>query len=157
MPSIVTDTLKQFESQYPLVIDFDLRWGEMDAFNHINNVAYFRYFECARIAYFEQTQIMSDMRKQKIGPILAETQCQYRRPLTYPDRIKVGALIDELHPYGFIQRYAIYSTEQDAIATQGYGRIVLLDYNTQQKVAVSDALIEALNRFQQDQAPLRRQ
>ena len=146
----MTETLNQFQRQYPLIIDFDLRWGEMDAFNHINNVAYFRYFECARIAYFEQTQIMSDMRKQMIGPILAETQCQYRRPLTYPDRIKVGAVIDELHSYGFMQRYAIYSTEQDTIATQGYGRIVLLDYKTQQKVAVSDALIEDLNHFQKD-------
>ena len=146
----MTETLYQFQRQYPLIIDFDLRWGEMDAFNHINNVAYFRYFECARIAYFEQTQIMSDMRKQKIGPILAETQCQYRRPLTYPDRIKVGAVIDELHSHGFMQRYAVYSSEQDAIATQGYGRIVLLDYKTQQKVAVSDALIEDLNHFQKD-------
>lgn len=152
----MSDTLIQFQRKYPLIIDFDLRWGEMDAFNHINNVAYFRYFECARIAYFEKTQIMAQMQQQKIGPILAQTECQYRRPLTYPDRIKVGAVIDELQSHGFIQRYAIYSTEQDAIATLGSGRIVLIDYKSQQKVALSDALIKDLNQFQKELEPLSR-
>ncbi|MHA7878687.1 MAG: acyl-CoA thioesterase [Saccharospirillum sp.] len=150
----MSDTLERFQRHYPLIIEFDLRWGEMDAFNHINNVAYFRYFECARIAYFERTQIMVEMRQKKIGPILAETQCQYRRPLTYPDRILVGAVIDELHSYGFRQSYGIYSTGQDTIATTGSGRIVLLDYKTQQKVPVSEPLVDEVNRFQDGLQPL---
>jgi acyl-CoA thioester hydrolase len=37
---------------YPVVIEIPIAWGEMDAFQHVNNIFYFRYFESARIAYF---------------------------------------------------------------------------------------------------------
>ncbi|MCZ6911333.1 MAG: acyl-CoA thioesterase, partial [Proteobacteria bacterium] len=36
---------------YPVVIELPVVWGEMDAFDHVNNIIYFRYFESARIAY----------------------------------------------------------------------------------------------------------
>ena len=37
---------------YPVTIEFPIAWGDMDAFQHVNNVMYLRYFESARIAYF---------------------------------------------------------------------------------------------------------
>lgn len=144
----MSDTQKAFERDYPVIIDLPLQWGEMDAFNHINNVVYFRYFESARIAYFDRAGLMDTMKAARIGPILASTECQYRRPLTYPDTIRVGARIDEIQPYGFMQHYAIYSTSQDVVTTEGSGRIVLLDYNTQKKVAPDDALLEALRKLE---------
>lgn len=36
---------EQLLHQYPVVHDMDLRWGDMDAFQHLNNVMYFRYYE----------------------------------------------------------------------------------------------------------------
>ena len=33
---------------FPVVAHLPLHWGEMDAFGHLNNVVYFRYFETAR-------------------------------------------------------------------------------------------------------------
>lgn len=39
---------------FPVVIELPVVWGEMDAFAHVNNVVYFRYFESARIAYLER-------------------------------------------------------------------------------------------------------
>jgi acyl-CoA thioester hydrolase len=38
----------------PVIIEIPVAWGEMDALRHVNNIAYFRYFESARIAYFER-------------------------------------------------------------------------------------------------------
>jgi len=38
----------------PVVIETPVAWGQMDAFRHLNNTAYFRFFESARIAYFEK-------------------------------------------------------------------------------------------------------
>ncbi len=39
---------------YPVVVEWDVAWGDMDAYGHVNNVVYFRYFEQARIAYLER-------------------------------------------------------------------------------------------------------
>ena len=58
---------------YPVVIELPVVWGEMDAFSHVNNIIYFRYFESARLAYVEQTGLLEYMDKTGIGPILAHT------------------------------------------------------------------------------------
>lgn len=36
---------------WPSVVSIPVAWGEMDALGHVNNVAYFRYFETARVAF----------------------------------------------------------------------------------------------------------
>ena len=42
----------------PLVIEVPVLWGEMDALQHVNNIVYFRYFENARMAYFEKLRAL---------------------------------------------------------------------------------------------------
>jgi len=66
-------------------IQITVAWGEMDAFQHVNNVVYFKYFESARINYFEETGINAHMQTTGVGPILGNTQCRFKAPLTYPD------------------------------------------------------------------------
>ena len=42
-------------TNFPVVVDIPVRWADMDPFQHVNNTVYFRYFEIARISYFERT------------------------------------------------------------------------------------------------------
>jgi acyl-CoA thioester hydrolase len=41
--------MKNLTRKYPVVLTQDVIWGDLDAFGHINNTVYFRYFEDARI------------------------------------------------------------------------------------------------------------
>ncbi len=75
---------------FSVIVEFPVAWGEMDALSHVNNVAYFRYFENARIAYFDRIKIWELMEKTGMGPILASTQCWFRFPLTYPEQGGLG-------------------------------------------------------------------
>lgn len=59
-----------------------MRWGEMDALGHMNNVSYFRYFEQARISWFDSLEI--DYRPGREGPILGTMTCKYLKPAVYP-------------------------------------------------------------------------
>ena len=47
------------ESEFHTVFDMSMpiRWGDMDAFGHVNNTVYFRYMEQVRISWFEQLGI----------------------------------------------------------------------------------------------------
>ena len=78
---------------YPVVIVTPVAWGEMDSLQHVNNIIYFRYFESARMAYFNQLDIWSYMNETGIGPILASTECRFRIPLTYPDTVSIGTRV----------------------------------------------------------------
>lgn len=45
---------------FPVRVGIPVAWGEMDAFGHVNNVVYFRYFESARIAFFGADGFLMD-------------------------------------------------------------------------------------------------
>jgi acyl-CoA thioester hydrolase len=125
---------------FPVVITFPIAWGEMDAFQHVNNSVYFRYFESARIAYFERLEFMEHMQATGVGPILASTQCRFRIPLTYPDTVRVGVKITDIAEDRFVMRYAVVSQRLQKLAAEGEGVIVSFNYRESQKAPLPEVI-----------------
>jgi len=125
--------MKQLLEDYPVVIEIPVAWGEMDAFQHVNNVVYFRYLESARIAYFQELGLMEVMERTGIGPILASVQCRFKIPLTYPDTVSVGIRISEMGKDRFTMEYVVVSQRLERIAAVGEGVIVSFDYRKGEK------------------------
>lgn len=135
---------------YPVTIDIPMAWGEMDAFQHLNNVVYFRYFESVRIAYFGAIEIMGVMETTGVGPILAETRCRFRIPLTFPDTLSVGARVSALAPEGFMMQYVVASQRHEKIAAEGDGRIVTIDYAGGGKAPLPDMVRDRIQALEGD-------
>lgn len=134
-------------SGLPLVIEIDVAWGDMDAMAHVNNTVYFRYFESARISYFERVGFLEEMERSGVGPILASTRCRFRIPLTYPDRVYVGTGARDLEEDRFLMTYRIVSQSANAVAAEGDGLIVSYDYRNRRKASLPPEVrkrIEAL-------------
>jgi acyl-CoA thioester hydrolase len=140
---------------YPVRIEIPVAWGEMDAFQHLNNVVYFRYFESARIAYFEAIEMMAVMEATGVGPILAETRCRYRIPLTYPDTVAVGVRVTDLALKGFMMHYAVASRRHGKLAAEGDGRIVTIDYTGGGKAPLPEAVRERILALEGDRLAAR--
>lgn len=122
-------SFEELLKDYPVVMDIDVAWGDMDSFNHVNNIIYFRYFESVRIRYFERSGMMEAMESSGIGPILASTKCRYKAAVTYPDRIRVGARVTELSSDRCTMITALASEKLGCIAAEGESVIVSYDYN----------------------------
>lgn len=133
---------------YPVILPIDVAWGEMDAFQHVNNVAYFRYFESGRVKYMDATGAMADMEQTGIGPILHSIGCRFRFPLTYPDRIRVGVRVTELSADRFVIHHRVVSDRHGRVAAEGDGVVVMFDYRRNQKAAVPDFLRAAIDRLE---------
>lgn len=125
---------------YPVVVEIPVAWGEMDAFGHVNNIVYFRYFETARIAYFEKLNVPEFLGRDPVGPILAETTCRFRAALSYPDAVSVGARVTSVGEDRFVMRYAVFSRRLGRLAAEGEGVMVCYDYRQNRKAAVPEAL-----------------
>ena len=123
---------------YPVVIEIPVAWGDMDTNQHVNNVVYFRYFESARIAYFEKTDIFDQLARTGIGRILAATSCGFKMPLKYPDRVLVGAKVSSLGEDRFTMGYRVVSVKHRKVAAEGDGVIVTFDYRENKKVRIPD-------------------
>jgi acyl-CoA thioester hydrolase len=134
----------EFLGEYPVTVEIPVAWGEMDSFSHVNNIVYFRYFESARIACFDRIGYPDLMHNSGSGPILASTECRFRIPLTYPDMLIAGTVIEDIGQHHFLMGYAVFSRNHDAIAATGSGRIVSYDYQRQKKAPIPDAIRNGL-------------
>ena len=141
-------TLEQFSNDFPVVLPIRVAWGEMDAFQHVNNVSYIRYFESARIAYMEAMKMEANIKKSPVGPILGDIYCRYRRPVVYPDTLHIGTKISEIQDFGFIMEYQAYSEKQQTVTTLGHCKIVMIDYRSGDKVAVEGDMLEKILKLQ---------
>ena len=70
-----------FEMQIPI------RWGDMDAMNHVNNTSYFRYLETCRIDWMRSMGCQPDPLGE--GPVIVNAFCNFYRQLEYPGDVLI--------------------------------------------------------------------
>jgi acyl-CoA thioester hydrolase len=146
IPKIKTmiDALKSFKS----IIEISVAWGEMDAANHVNNTVYLRYGESSRIAYLQACGFDFDLNGQ--GVILAEINCKYKFPLTFPDTVFVGtrAILDSMDDFGFWTEQIIYSKKYDRISAVLQAKLIHYDFQALKKVALSEDKKQQITGFE---------
>jgi acyl-CoA thioester hydrolase len=141
--------------QYPVSISFPVRWGEMDAFQHVNNVAYVRWAESGRVAYFERLRIMETQREAGVGPILAKLSIDYRRPVTYPDVVRVETTVKRIGNTSFVMANRIRTEGQGVEVATTEEIIVLFDYRAGKPTALTERLRATIHEVEAGRAPAR--
>lgn len=125
---------------FPVIVQFPVAWGEMDALGHVNNTVYFRYFESARVAYLTKINFIDPAANNGIGSILASTQCDFRKALAYPDTVSIGARVIEIGGDRFTMEYRLVSHRLQKIAAEGKGIIVSYNYHEKRKTDLPEAI-----------------
>lgn len=138
-----------FLAKHPIVTEIPVAWGEMDALQHVNNVVYFRYFETARIDFFNRLFPLNTLYQSGIGPVISENQARYKRPVTFPDTLLVSVNISDLHSDRFTMHYQVFSKQQQAVTTLGSSVAVMFNFNTGQKAKLPPELHAILNQHEQ--------
>lgn len=123
-------------TDFPIIIRQPVAWGDMDAYLHVNNVMYFRYFESSRIEYFRRVKFSRQRETTRdIGPILAHTSCNFILSLVYPDTVEVGVRIAKIGTTSFTMEHAIISPKLGLVAT-GEAVVVCFDFIKNHKIPV---------------------
>ncbi len=139
---------------YPITIEIPIAWGEMDSFRHVNNVVYIRYMESARVAYCEQLGYMKFMEESGMGPILKKVQCKFKIPLTYPDRVTVGARVVHIEEDRFTMEHIIVSHQYGKVAASGDGVLVNYNYIEGTKAPIPEEIRRAMAKLEKWQSPV---
>jgi acyl-CoA thioester hydrolase len=118
-------------------VEIPIAWGDMDSFKHVNNTKVFKYFETARIKYFEEAGFIETMEKDSIGPILASTSAKFIKPLFYPDTVTAGTRVTSIEPTQFVMEYIVESKSK-GIAALGEAKMVVYDYKSSKRTTIPD-------------------
>jgi acyl-CoA thioester hydrolase len=133
-------TRDELLSGFPVVVEQAVVWGDMDAYRHVNNVVYFRYFENARLEYFRRLGWPELEEATGVGPILAATRARFRKALTYPDAIAIAARVPTLGEDRFTLEHRIVSRRLGAVVTEGEGTVVAFHHGRREKAALPGEL-----------------
>ena len=126
--------------EFAFQLEMDVEWGDMDALQHVNNVEYFKYFQKARIAYFEKNNSDNLFTESRISTILASTQCKFIYPLKYPDTIVIGARVDSIANDYFTMKYAVISNNNQRLVAIGDAKVVMFDYEKNKKASIPEVI-----------------
>jgi len=123
-----------------------VRWGDMDAMGHVNNIVYFQYLESARIGYFERLMGWSerDQVGERQGPVVVSQTFNYRRQVYYPAELDVGVRCREIRNRSFVLEYGLFRNGTDELIGDGTSVAVWLDYGTSKTLPIPQILREAV-------------
>ena len=141
------DSKRQVESlleAYPVSIAIPVQWGDQDAFGHVNNTIYFRWFESARIAYFMKMGLPAFQTEDRIGSILAASSCDYRQSITFPDTVHVGIRVTRIGRTSIGFSHRIVSESLGGLAAEGTSTAVVFDYDARRPHPVSESMRQTI-------------
>jgi acyl-CoA thioester hydrolase len=123
-----------------------VRFGDLDAMRHLNNVVFLRYFETARIAYLREIVPSHDPahpEQDAFGLIFAECHINYRSPVLFDEEVAIRCSIGNVKRSSF--RVEFEMRVGSRLVAEGYGVLVGFDYTEQAAAQLPDELRETLD------------
>lgn len=116
-----------------------IRWGDMDAFGHVNNTVFFRFMEQARIEWMESCGIPMEGGGQ--GPVIVNAHCNFLRQLKYPGEVEVRTFAGPPGRSSFETIVEIRRTDEpDVLVADGGAKVVWVDYAMEKSVPLPESL-----------------
>jgi acyl-CoA thioester hydrolase len=113
-----------------------IRWGDMDAFGHVNNTVYFRYMEQVRISWFEQIGIAGGNGEGQ-GPVVVNASMEFLKQLHYPGDVIGRLSVGQPGRSSFDTRFELVrSDDPDTLYARGAAKIVWIDYAAGKSVPI---------------------
>jgi acyl-CoA thioester hydrolase len=122
----------------------ELRFRDLDAVGHVNNVVYLTYMESARIEWWANVTGRTRTDFKNIGMILARTEIDYRAPASYGDRLEVGVRCASLRRSSFVLEFRVAEPEGGRVFADARKVLVHYDYEARRSVPLPPELREKL-------------
>lgn len=122
------------------------RWADNDVYGHVNNVAYYTFFDSAANAFLIGEGGLDIHGGDVIG-LVVESACQYHAPVAYPSPLTAMVRVDRLGTRAVTYGIAVFADdgdERDQAVAHGHFVHVFVDRTTRRPVAMPERLRAAL-------------
>lgn len=128
-----------------------VRWGDRDILGHVNNVVWARWLEDGRGQLFAAAGITGfaagEDPRPAVGPVLARIEIDYRRPVFFPDTIRVRTRVSTVGRTSFGLDQELWSDAQGSAIGAARAVVVMVDYGSGTPIPLDPAVragLEAL-------------
>ena len=140
--------------------DYPMRWSDMDAYGHVNNVQYLRFFEDARIEAFGAHRAGEDGESMlDTGILVARHEIEYLKPLTWrPEPVHIDLWITTLKGAMIEVGYEVYDAPVDGPRVRyalAESTLVIYDLAAQRPRRLTDSDIARLEGLRGEPVPFK--
>jgi acyl-CoA thioester hydrolase len=130
------------------------RWMDNDHYGHVNNVAYYSFFDTA-VNGFLMDETGIDIRTLPAIGVVAESGCRFLSGASFPDTIYAGLAVERLGTTSVAYRLALFRGADDQPCAVGKFVHVYVDEGTRRPVPIPAVIRAVLERLHSDrpQAP----
>lgn len=127
-------TVPEFRFFHPI----EVRYADIDAQRHVNNVAFFSFMESARARYMQQLGLWDGTDFLSIGIIVAEASCTFKAPAAYGRPLRIGVRTARLGTKSLELHYTIEDTDTGQEMAAGRTIQVAYDYHSNQTILIPE-------------------
>ncbi|EXI90240.1 MAG: acyl-CoA thioester hydrolase, YbgC/YbaW family [Candidatus Accumulibacter regalis] len=113
-----------------------IRWGDMDAYGHVNNTVYFRYMEQCRVEYLETLGFK--VLPRGTAPVIINAACTFLVPLNYPGMLEVRMFCGHPGRSSVQTHYEIRLQDNETLYATGDAKIVWMDVASGKSAPIPD-------------------
>lgn len=128
---------------YPFVFTQTVAWGDIDAFNHLNNVKYYEYSQSARIDFMQAFDLFG----QDTHTVIVSTACDFLASVFFGDTLSIGVRVKKIGTTSLTQEYAFYSNNEQKIVAKASSVMVQISTKTGDKQPWHDNQIQTLEKL----------
>ena len=116
-----------------------IRWGDMDAMNHVNNTIYFRYMETVRLEWLFRFGPMPDADGN--GPVIVNAFCNFIKQLEFPGDVLAKHYVANPGKSSFEAYVTLERTDEPGVLyATGGAKTVWVNYRQERSVALPVAV-----------------
>lgn len=132
-------------ADYKHFLPLQTRWADNDIYGHVNNVAYYGYFDTIVNEYLISTGAL-DIHEGAIIGLVVETGCKYFAPVAFPDELEGALRVAHIGNSSVRYELAIFKRGENVPAAEGHFVHVYVDRETRRSTPLPDVFREALDK-----------
>lgn len=134
---------RHLRSDYGHFHAISTRWHDNDIYGHVNNVAYYNYFDSAINTYLIQ-QGGLDIHAGEVVGFVVSSSCDYFAPIAFPDAIEVGLRVARVGNSSVQYEVAVFKQGETQACAVGKVVHVFVEREQNRAIAIPASLRAAL-------------
>jgi len=133
-------------NQYRYFADIPTRWVDNDVYGHVNNIYYYSFFDTV-IAHYLIGEGGLDYRNGSVIGLCVESQCQFKREITFPDVVEAGLRVAKLGRSSVRYEIGLFTPKESEPAATGYFVHVFVEREQRRPTAIPERIRAALEQL----------
>lgn len=122
------------------------RWQDNDVYGHVNNVAYYSYFDSAVNTYLIEHGGL-DIHGGAVVGFVVSSSCDYFASVAFPERLEIGLRVGKLGTSSVQYELAVFRAGEDEACAAGRFVHVFVERASNQPVEIPAGIREALQQL----------